>query len=267
MAVTFKDEQGRTVGTRVNMYYMETHQLRLRPKNCGRHQQRSKEDYALLRADIFRAGQRDPIIIGKDGDIPIILDGAGRYEVICDLNEHELKANPMKVACVYEQGNEVDGLWTAIQQNRIRSGIVPIDDAYNIKAARRLNLTDEEIAEGYFPGCLADKKNRQKALSWVARRESLLNLTNEAQQALSDGEIKVTAAENLAKLQAEQQRKEMEKGGKVTAKDIRKAAGKVEKLSVKQVKNELDSVIADYATVKGVPKELLDVLQSLRDRL
>ena len=80
--------------------------------------------------------------------------------------------------------------------------------------------------------------------------------------------MKVTysAAEHLAELEVSKQRDLVEKG-KTSAKDIRKAAGKTEKISVKQVKDELDSVIADYATVKGVPKELLDVLQSLRDRL
>jgi hypothetical protein len=180
--------------------------------------------------------------------------------------------------CVYLQvTKDVEALSIAVSENRDRVGMTLLDEAYCIKQFLRLGKDHEWIAlyGGFFPKLIEkqtsddggkSQKELKQAIGWVKKREKLLNLAPEAGKALIDGTLKPSAAEHLAELEVSKQRDLVEKG-KVTAKDIRKAAGKVEKLSVKQVKNELDSVIADYATVKGVPKELLDVLQSLRDRL
>jgi hypothetical protein len=133
----------------------------------------------------------------------------------------------------------------------------------------RLGKDHEWIAlnGGFFPGLKADGKgDLKKAVMWVKKREKLLSLAPEAEKALTDGTLKPSAAEHLAELEVSKQRDLVEKG-KTSAKDIRKAAGKTEKISVKQVKEELDGIVAEWAAVKGVPKELLDVLQSLRDRL
>lgn len=264
MSTIFKDEKGNTVGKRVDMFRFKTHELRIRVSNCGRHQQRSKEDYALLRASILRDGQNDPVIIQKDGQIPFIVDGMGRYEVFCDLNKHEWKDAPREIIAVYKEGNPIDAIWRAIHQNKIRSGVVPLDDAYNIQALKNQNLTDEEIAEGYFPGCMADKTERRKALNWVTKRTSLLGLAKEVQQALTDGEIKVTAAEHLSRLQAEQQR-EAVKHGKVTSKDIAKATGKESKITMKEIRQELDDIISEFAT--EMPDKVNDRMCKLRDKI
>ena len=94
-----------------------------------------------------------------------------------------------------------------------------------------------------------------------------MGLTDEAQDAVSKGKIKLSAAEHLSELEAEKQRS-LVKAGKTTNKDIQQASGKTLKLTTKQVKETLDNAVED-GEIKGqkIPKFVLDWLMDIRDKI
>lgn len=261
MAVEF------SVGKRTTEYRFATTEIELRPEMCGRH---VKTDLESLIASIAQDGQQVPVIIRRDGSKPVLVDGYRRYEAICEINRRKLTPLPVQVRACYSQADDVEAMWIAIKANRERADTLPMDDAANIKMLKKLGQTDEQIAEGYFPGCLEDKDKRRKALAWIAKRESLLGLTKEAQAALTGGEMKLTAAEHLSKLQAEQQREAMKKakGGRVTTRDIATASGKKAKLTSAQAKQRLDNLISDGCIGDfKILKPIMDWLIDLRDAM
>jgi ParB-like chromosome segregation protein Spo0J len=285
MACVFKNEKGEEIGKRINAYNLDPREVVIMPELNGRH---DLPEIQTLIADILSKpdgkcikGQTTPVIIRKDGTKPVLVAGHRRLRAILEINKKKLApgGEQLPLLCSYMQLTPVEALAVAVTENRERSGVTPLDEAYCIKQYLRLGKDYEFIAihggffpelsaysngHAAFPGATLDESRVKKAIAWVKRREKLLGLDEVAQKALSEGKIKPSAAEHLAELESSKQRDLIEKGS-TTAKDIARASGKPEKITLKTVREELDGIISDWAT--KLPREVADLLEKLRDRI
>ena len=232
MAVSFKPEC-----TRGSEYNFFPDQIKTNPSLNGRH---DLPNIDWLIASILERGQDTPVIIRKDGDMPVLTSGYSRYRAVSHINKHKLAPVKMRLRCVFRQEDERGGYLGNIAENHFRNQTTPLDDAYNIKTLiNRYNMTEEEVAGFYFP--TAKTKEEQKdALKWVRDRSALAQLSKEAEQALKEGRLKLPAAKAIAKLSEEQQREAVKGNAKVKASAIREASGKPKPASLK---DRLKSVI------------------------
>lgn len=286
MAVTFKDGKGNEIGKRVNAYNLDPRTVVIDPQLNGRHE---LPEIETLIADMLSKpdgvsikGQTTPVIIRRDGTKPVLVAGHRRLRAVLEINKRKLLPEALPLLCSYMQLTEVEALAVAVTENRERAGVTPIDEAFCVKQFLRLGKDHEWIAlhGGFFPelglkyaqGAVKDDANGfrgelKKATAWVKKREKLLGLSDEAQEAVSSGKLKVSAAEHLAGLEKEKQR-DLLKHQKTSTKEIQEASGKTLKLSAKQVRDEIDNAVSDGAVGDTkIPKAVLDWLVNLRDRM
>lgn len=219
-------------------------------------------DLEAMIASIVRDGQQVPITIRNDGGQPTIVDGRCRWMAISIINEKKLTPVPLRVQCVGFTGNAPDAFKAAIRANHYRNNATPIDDAHNVDRLFKYGMTAEEIAVFYFPLKNGEKPN----VSWVKQRHALIGLSPEGEKAVVSGRIKsVSAAKAIAKMSAKQQKELLEKEGKIKPSDISEASGKPQKISLKEVKQEIDDIISEYAA--KLPDFINDRLCKLRDRM
>jgi ParB-like chromosome segregation protein Spo0J len=266
-------------GTRTSEYRIDPREIVIKPELNGRHELPEIES---LIADMLSKpdghtykGQTTPVIIRKDGTKPVLVAGHRRLRAVLEINKRKLDGDPWMLRCSYMQLTEVEALAVAVSENREREGVTPTDEAYCIKQFLRLGKDHEWIAihGGFFPKLSAasltenDRKEVKKAIAWVKKREKLLGLVPEAEKALSEGKLKPSAAEHLAELESEKQR-ELVKKETTTSKDIAKASGKPEKLTLKQVREHIDDAISD-GEVNDIKLEdgIIKWLMGLRDRI
>jgi hypothetical protein len=163
--------------------------------------------------------------IRKDGGRPVLMAGYSRWRAVNEINKRFPK-EPRELRCTYVQCSEEEGFLTALSENRMRNATTELDDAYNIKRLmKQYAKTEEQVAAIYFPGAQDDEL--KAAIRWVRKREALVNLSPEAEQAMKDGRLKGSAAVAIAKLSQEQQKAAISK-----AKDGKVAAPKKEKAYV-----------------------------------
>jgi ParB-like nuclease domain len=268
-------------GTRTSEYRIDPREIVIKPELNGRHELPEIES---LIADMLSKpdghtykGQTTPVIIRKDGTKPVLVAGHRRLRAVLEINKRKLDGDQWMLRCSYMQLTEVEALAVAVTENRERAGISPLDEAYCIKQFLRLGKDHAWIAlnGGFFPG-LATKvfddkvgitkthPELKKSIAWVKKREKLLGLVPEAEKALVAGKLKPSAAEHFAALESEKQR-ELVKSGKTSAKEIAKASGKPEKITMKSVRQELDDLISEFAT--SLPDLVNDRLCKLRDSI
>ena len=278
MATTFKDEKGKEIGTRTNLFWFYPEEIDLCPDLNGRYRlppidslvadMLSKPDGRSIK------GQTTPCGIRKNGTRPVLVIGHRRYRAIKHINDHKLAPNGerLKVCCSVMQLTDAEALAVAITENTERKEIDLIDRAFCVKSFLRMQKDYIYIATlgGFFPGLkpTLDAKGKpigelKKAIAQIKRWEKLLGLTEEARAKVSDGTITQTAAEHLSELEAAKQRDLVSKGTTKIS-DIDKAAGKPEKFTLKSAREELDAIISEWAT--KMPKGLADALCALRDR-
>jgi|SRR6266850_2964810 len=215
MAVDFKNPH-----TRTSEYLFLPEDIKIKPSLNGRH---DLPDISGLKADMLAQGQLQPVLIRKDGNHAVLCAGFSRYRAASEINKQggigkDKNGNPImfKLRCVYFQGDERSGFLANVAENRFRNKTTELDDAHNIARLTRYGMSEEEIAEFY-----------REDVAWVRKTVKLVTLCEEAQAALKANEIKPTAAQAIAKLSEEQQRKAMKAigtGGAVAA-SIREASG------------------------------------------
>ena len=191
----------------------------LKPEFNGRSED---TDVTELAEDIKNRpqGQLVPAVCYKSADgWPVLVAGHRRLRALSLLNKDitdpdkkfRLKFNYNKV------GSDEEALDITVAENRNRTDVNPLDDAYNIGIYQvKFGKGFEEIAKKYFPGADSPEK-LAKAVAWVKERYKLLELTPEAQEKLRKGEFSTGAAKELAKLQPVDQNKlikESEEAGK-----------------------------------------------------
>jgi ParB-like chromosome segregation protein Spo0J len=206
------------VGRAATQYSAFPEEILVDPELNGRHENTSVDSLA---ADIEANEQHAPVVCRKDDQgRPVLTFGHRRYRAICLLNARNPKS-PRKIIFVYKKMSEGEAFVAAIGENRFRKDVSPIDDATNIETLRRrFGKTDEDIAQIYFPEMVTEDE-RKAALRFVKDRSSLIELAPEAAQAVRDGRIKITAAVALSKLTREQQKKKVEKAGKIKGNDVK----------------------------------------------
>lgn len=193
-----------------------TSEYRILPENItiksalnGRH---ILPDIEWLIQDILINGQHTPVPIRNDGGKAVLVAGFSRYRAVSEINKRKLLAEPIPLRCTYVQCSEEEGFLTAISENRMRNATTELDDAYNIKRLmKQYAKTEEQVAAVYFPGVQDGNGGLKAALRWVRKREALVNLTPEAEQAMKDGRLKGSAAVAIAKLSQDQQKAQLAK--------------------------------------------------------
>jgi ParB-like chromosome segregation protein Spo0J len=229
--------------TRDSTYYIATQDIKIDSENNGRH---VLPDIAWLVESIETNGQRVPCIVRKDGLRAVMVDGHNRWRAICEINKKRKVADRLKVRCEYFRGNEVDALEAGYIANR-HNPLQPVDQGYFVARMLRFGKTIEQIAEI----CRED-------VAWCNKRLELVSLTPEARDAVSKGDTPLTAARALAKLAAEEQRRFLKSGKKITPAAVRKFAAPA------APKPKVDTPPATAAPPKPKPT-LANVLAILQD--
>jgi ParB-like chromosome segregation protein Spo0J len=234
MAVSFKPEH-----TRGSEYNFFPEQIKTNPSLNGRH---DLPNIDWLVASILERGQDTPVIIRKDGDMPVLTSGYSRFRAVSHINKHKLAPVKMRLRCVFRQEDERGGYLGNIAENHFRNQTTQLDDAYNIKTLiNRYNMTEEEVSDFYFPTAKT-KEEKKDSLKWVRDRAGLACLSPEAETALKEGRLKLPAAKAIAKLSEEQQRAAVKGNGQIKTRDIREASGKPKPPSLREaLKGVVDS--------------------------
>lgn len=232
MAVTFESKNEVTRGS---AYFFETHDIDIDAENNGRH---VLPNIDWLIESIKKDGQKTPCSIRKNGKRACMVDGHSRWRAICEINKERKPAERLKVWCVYFEGNEVDALVTGFVQNRERNALQPVDEGYFVARMQRFGKTLEQVAEI----CHEDVK-------WCKDRLAYVQLTPEAQELASNGKLKPSAAQALAKLASEEQKRYLKSGGALTPRAI---------------KQSVQSVNGDGAPEKRKRPSVADVREVLR---
>jgi ParB/RepB/Spo0J family partition protein len=199
MAVVWNESAG-VDRTANGGYTVSTENVILKPELNGRSED---TDVSELAEDIASRGQILPAICSKSPEgWPVLIAGHRRLRAIAELNKTLPVEGKVKLRFNYAPTkNDEEALDLTVAENRNRTDVNPLDDAYNIniymvKFGRGL----EEIGKKYFPGANTPEKVA-KAVAWVKERQKLLELTPEAQEKLRKGEFSTSAAQQLAKLQ------------------------------------------------------------------
>jgi hypothetical protein len=268
MAVMFKDMK------RGSVYYLNPLKIKVLPELNGRHE---LPDIEWLIQDIARNGQDTPVVIRAEGPakarIAVLDCGYSRWRAIIEINKRGLTPVPLRIACVFRDGNEVDGFLANIRENRFRNTTTELDDAHNIVRLRRFQMTEEDIAYVYFADARGDREKTKKAVAWVKKQAKLATLTPEGEKAIKEGRVKMSAARHIAALSAEAQKQLLElseKGSSLTSQSIRKAQGKPEKITMRELRKAL-TVAARFKEIPEtkveIPIQVCEWLLSLLERM
>jgi ParB/RepB/Spo0J family partition protein len=248
MAVQFQATHSRT-----SEYRMLPEAIVIKPSLNGRH---VLPDIEPLIQDILLNGQHTPVVIRNDGGQAVLCAGFSRWRAISEINKRKLAPVPLQVRCTYTQSNEQQGFLLAISENRSRNATTELDDAYNItRLMKQFGMTEEQIAEQYFPG-----GDQREAMRFVKQRMALVNLSPEAEKMMIAGRLKGSAAVKIAKMSQAQQKEYIENAP--TAKIKAPANGHV---PLKKVLTQ--ALKAEKITIKGkafvLPDEVVEWLQGL----
>lgn len=231
MAVQFETEHQRG-----SIYSFDPADLVIKADLNGRHE---LPDIEWLIQDIVAKGQLQPVLIRSEEGKPVLTAGFSRWRAIVAINSKKLTPVPLKISCVYFRGNELDGFKANIAENRFRNATSPLDDAHAIARLEKWGQTVDQIAELY----------REKT-AWVKNRLKLISLEPEAQKAVKDGRLKVTAAAHISKLSAEQQRKAVAGSGKVKASPKKSPNGSISMAEFRKAHEYL----RDKSSIENVAK-------------
>jgi len=218
-----------SVGTRTSEYVIPPEEIIIKPELNGRHEETDVED---LIASFVAIGQLQPVLIGRDGDKPVLYAGHRRWEAAIEINKRKLTPLPFKLRCVYFKGTPAEAFKATVRENHDRKATTPIDDAHNIVKLERFGASIEEIAALY-----GEKE------SWVKDRRALADLGAAATKAVREGRLKPTQAKKLAKLSKDAQAEAVRGKEKVTSKEVRAAEGKAPQFGMAEVKDLLRGMV------------------------
>jgi ParB family chromosome partitioning protein len=235
MAVNFSVEH-----TRTSEYLIPPEQILIKPELNGRHDETDVED---LIASFVAEGQLQPVLIGRDGEKPVLYAGHRRWMAAIEINKRKLTPAPFKLRCVYFAGSEAQAFRATVRENHDRKDTTAIDDAYNIARLECFGMTTAEIAQLY----------REKE-TWVKDRRALADLGAAATKAVREGRLKPTQAKKLARLSKDAQAKAVSGKEKVTGKEVREAEGKAPRAGLSDVKSLLLECRDDPAA--GLPGDI-----------
>jgi ParB family chromosome partitioning protein len=150
-----------------------------------------------LKRSIVAIGIKEQVLVVKDGDRLLVVDGRQRVKAALAAND-DLRAynSPglVKVPCTICRGNELDHLTTAIATNEIRQDDDVITKCHKLVRYLDLGHDEEEAA-------LAFGVDRAQIRNWL----DLAGVAPQVQQAVQNGELSKSAALDEAKKPRAQQ--------------------------------------------------------------
>lgn len=194
--------------------------------------------------NIMSIGVLEPILIRKNGDKIEVVAGRQRTRAAIEANKR-LKlqgCEPLKIPAILKTGDEKEMLGILVSENEMRK-----DDDIFIKGekARKLSnygYTESEIANRFGVA-------RQTVSNWLKAD----SLTEEVKKAVNSGELKVTAAVQLADLSNENQIEKLEE---------------VRNLDVKPTAVTIKNVLNGITTPKmRTKKEINEKLKNTQDEV
>lgn len=239
MAVTFAPAAG--VQRTAHGYSVLPDNVVVIPELSGRSE---ATDVTELAADIKAHGQLENAVCWKnDEGFPVLAAGHRRDRAIALLNTQlQPGEEPYRLLFSYIQvRNEQEAFDYTIRENRNRVNPSPLDDATNMHIYQtRYGLNEEQIAKKYYPSITNDAE-LTKAVAEVRTTLKLLELSDDAKEALRNGRMSTSAAVQLASIpsrkhQDEVVRTAVEQGKKVKVADAKAAkavaSGKAEATSI-----------------------------------
>ncbi len=146
--------------------------------------------------NIMVHGVKIPVLVAKEGEQLIVIDGRQRVKAAIEANDRLKKdgSEPVKVKMMMERGDEADLFGICIIGNRMRQDDGPI---VNARKAKRLLDMDPNVAKC----ALVFGVNKLQIERWL----KLLDLAAPVIKAIENEEITATAAAELAGLTREKQ--------------------------------------------------------------
>ncbi|MFH1731878.1 MAG: ParB/RepB/Spo0J family partition protein [Planctomycetota bacterium] len=204
-------------------------------------------------------GVLEPVIIGKDGDSAVVLDGRQRDKAAREANRRlvEQGAEPLKVPCVYRRGSDDDAFAVMASANAHRAEDSPLELAE--KAQRYINMGHTEDEAAVLWGV-----TRAAVRHWL----SLLDLAPAVRRAVDAGTISASAAAPLAKLPREEQKAALDglvaTGKKPKRKDTERIVVKAKPADKDKPKlrhrSEIEQMLAAYKDRREIADTLRWVL-------
>ena len=151
----------------------------------------------------------------------------------------------------------MDALAAGFEANRRRNSLTRVDEGYFVDRLLKYGKTIEQVAE-----------KCKESVEWCKERLALVELTPEAQSAVNDPSVPITAAVALSKLAAAEQRRYLKSGEKLTAAKIKKSTAppkknKPRRAGLTDVKSIMEGVVKDGI----IPSEMGNIGQTERDAL
>ena len=197
----------------MNTYKCPTEKIRE-----GYHPRKTFTEKPELKKSIEKQGLLDPILVRKDGDNYVVIDGLTRLKAVKELGWKE-------VACIVQEIDEKQAAHLSYAKNTdtLRKNLNPIEVALHIKAMlEQYGYSMDELVE---LGCYG--KNQ----STIYNKLQLLTLPDEVQRHIAEGKIKPTVGYHLMRL--DDKERQIKLAEEVASKSD---------VSTRQVKREVDSL-------------------------
>lgn len=147
-------------------------------------------------ANIRTFGVRVPVLVQRDGNRWLVVDGRGRVRRARAAKQLQRKAGEevLKVACVPQRGDDAMIFGVSRVANSCRTEDSPLRNAKNAQRMIDMGKTQEEVA-------IAFGKSQSTVSTWLA----LLDLSPKVKAAVDSGKIAASAAAKLGKLSRKEQ--------------------------------------------------------------
>lgn len=172
---------------------------------------------------IMADGVLEPVIVRKEGDRAIVIDGRQRVKCAREANRRLRAAGkePVTVPAIQRKGDEIDAYGVMISANEIRIDDGPLARAQKCAKYLAMGRSEQQaaITFGVTTQCIKQ---------WMR----LLECAPPVRRAVEQHKLSASAASQLAKLEPEKQAKELEgllrggNGKRPTAKQVARATGK-----------------------------------------
>jgi ParB family chromosome partitioning protein len=178
----------------------------------------SEEEIQSLKTSIQHEGLLQPILVAKEGERYVLIAGERRLRAVTKLGWEKIPA------VVIDSVSEVDLLRKSLVENIQRANLNPIEQANAYK----------KLIEEY--GYSLEKLARElgKDFSTISNTIRLLNLPEDIQEEIKDGNITPGHARALLMLKSEKEMREMVAEIKTKNLSVRKTEARVKELKAKK---------------------------------